>query len=235
MYQSEHHYQPIREDFVGTPKVNVVTEMVEPDYPASERLKRYIESVLVISVLLFFIFIYLVIMYNLTGVIKPEEGTWKNLFNIRFLSDLCEPDQIFDLNTNWAFIPSIGQTVITMIFNSYFRGCAKWLTDRENHKYQEDYDSSLIIKRFLFEFYDCFLPLIYLGWWERDFKILRETVVMLYVVDEIRRVATESLIPYLTQGSASIKKKVSGMSLSNKQSEIMTRLKAGPVDDSDIQ
>ena len=85
-----------------------MTEQIESDYPESERRKRYCESFCVISVLLFFIFIYLVIMYNLTGVIKPEEGTWKNLFNIRFLSDLCEKDGLFDLETNWAYIPSIG-------------------------------------------------------------------------------------------------------------------------------
>jgi len=44
---------------------------------------------------------------------------------------------------------------------------------------------------------DCFLPLIYFGWWELDFKTLRSNVIMLFIVDEIRRVAVESLLPYV--------------------------------------
>jgi hypothetical protein len=107
----------IREEFVGTPKVNVVTELTEPYYSDYERRKRYLESFVVMYVLLLGIFIYLVIMYNLTGVITPEEGTWKNLFNIRFLSDLCIEGAIFDVNSNMAYIPSIGQTIITMYLN----------------------------------------------------------------------------------------------------------------------
>ena len=86
-----------------------------------------------------------------------------------------------------------------MVLNTKFRSTAKSMTDYENHKYQSTYDNSLIIKRFSFEFFDCFLPLIYLGWYELDFALLRQTVIMLYVVDEIRRVATESLIPNLMQ------------------------------------
>jgi hypothetical protein len=85
-----------------------------------------------------------------------------------------------------------------MILNGYFRNVAKMLTDRENHKYQSTYNNSLIIKRFFFEFNDCFLPLIYLGWWELNFKLLRQAVISLYVVDELRRVVVESLLPYLT-------------------------------------
>lgn len=85
-----------------------------------------------------------------------------------------------------------------MLLNGRYRKWAVLLTDRENHKYQSTYNNSLIIKRFSFEFFDCFLPLIYLGWWELNFKTLRQTVIMIYIVDEFRRVITESLLPYLT-------------------------------------
>ena len=117
---------------------------------------------------------------------------------IEVLGDMAKEGAIFDVNSNMSLIPALAQTVITMILNGKFRTLSRELTDRENHKYQSTFDNSLIIKRFSFEFFDCFLPLIYFGWWELDFKMLRSTVIMLYVVDEIRRVATESLIPYLT-------------------------------------
>lgn len=121
------------------------------------------------------------------------------------VADLCKPGAIFDVNTNWAYIPTIGQAITTTIVNGYFREVAGFTSDRENHKYQSNYDFSLIVKRFMFEFSDCFLPLLYLGWWELNFPILRQSVISIYVVDEIRRVATESLIPYLTQNSGNIK------------------------------
>ena len=76
-----------------------------------------------------------------------------------------------------------------------------WCTDRENHKYHSSYENSLILKRFVFEFFDCFFPLIYLGWWDLNFKVLRANVISVYMADELRRVACESLLPYLMQNS----------------------------------
>ena len=115
-----------------------------------------------------------------------------------FLADLAVKDAIFDAESNAAYITTIFQVVCTMFVNRYFREVAKFCTDRENHKYQSNYDNSLIVKRFIFEFSDCFLPLIYFGWWELDFKLLRQNVISIYVADELRRVGTETLLPYLT-------------------------------------
>lgn len=166
---------------------------------------------------LFIIFIYLIAMYNVTGVIVEEK--WNTIFYIPFLGDLAKEGGLFDAQTNWNLIPSIGQTILTMLINNQFRSTAKALTNRENHKYEGTYDNSLIIKRFSFEFFDCFLPLIYLGWYELDFKNLRQTVIALYIVDEIRRVATESLIPYLTSHSDLVKNKVKQLALSIKKKD----------------
>lgn len=43
---------------------------------------------------------------------------------------------------------------------------------------------------------------------------------MLYVVDEIRRVATESLLPYLTNHTDQIKNKFNQITISIKKKEI---------------
>lgn len=86
---------------------------------------------------------------------------------------MAKEGAIFDANTNWNQIPSVTQTILTMLLNFKFRELARQLTERENHKYQSSFDNSLIIKRFCFEFFDCFLPLMYFGWWELDFKMLR--------------------------------------------------------------
>lgn len=149
-----------------------MTEKVEPHYKSSERNMRYLESFFIILPLFAVVFIFFVIFYNLTGIITVEKHG-DNVFLVPFLAELASPGAIFDANSNMAFIPSIAQVVLTMILNKHFRELAKFCTDRENHKYQSSYENSLIVKRCLFEFSDCFLPLIYLGWWERNFKILR--------------------------------------------------------------
>lgn len=199
LWTNDHQVEQIREEFVGEPAVNPVTEKVEPDYPESARAQRYLESLLFSAVSLVIIFVYLVAAYNITGVIVEDGQHFHTQFYIHWLGDLAKEGALFDANTNWNIIPSLAQTILTMLLNGQYRKYSVVLTDRENHKYQSTYNNSLIIKRFLFEFIDCFLPLIYFGWWALDFKTLRQTVVMLYVVDEIRRVATESLLPYLTQ------------------------------------
>lgn len=55
----------------------------------------------------------------------------------------------------------------------------------------------MFIKRFIFEFTDCMLYLIYIGIYQRDIANLRFNLVSLFMVDEIRRVLLESVIPYL--------------------------------------
>lgn len=135
MYQNEHQIQQIREDFVGTPKFNPVTELIEPDYPESERLLRYIESFLISSLLLSVIFVYLVAAYNITGVIQENGKHLHEFFYIHWLGDMAKEGAIFDANTNWNLIPSIAQTIITMLLNGQYRKYAVHLTDRENHKY----------------------------------------------------------------------------------------------------
>jgi hypothetical protein len=55
----------------------------------------------------------------------------------------------------------------------------------------------MIVKRFVFEFFDCFLPLIYFGWYELNFKFLRQSIISVYIADEFRRVGCETLLPFL--------------------------------------
>ena len=104
--RSERNFKQIREAFVGVPKINPVTEQVEPYYPSKERYMRYLESLVVCFVLLMVIFVYLVAMYNITGVIT-EEGKFHSLFYIEWLADFAKEGAIFDAQTNWVLIPTI--------------------------------------------------------------------------------------------------------------------------------
>lgn len=66
---------------------------------------------------------------------------------------------------------------------------------------EKDWDNSLIIKRVLFEVFDCFLPLFYIAFYQLNVVALRRELVGLFWGDEIRRLITESLLPYVTEKS----------------------------------
>lgn len=116
-------------------------------------------------------FYFLVCCYNITGVIIADSKY--DQFHICLLADLAKPGALFDAESNMAYITTIGQVILTMMLNLLFREVATFCTDRENHKYKSSYENSLLVKRFIFEFFDCFLPLMYFGWWEMNFKVLR--------------------------------------------------------------
>ena len=65
--------------------------------------------------------------------------------------------------------------------------------------YVSEKESSIVIKRFLFEAFDCYIALFYIAFYELDVAKLRSELVSLYTVDSIRRIATESLLPYLIE------------------------------------
>lgn len=74
-----------------------------------------------------------------------------------------------------------------------------------------NYDNSLLVKRCMFEFSDCFIPLIYLGWWELNFKALRANVISLYMADELRRVGCETILPLLIQNRSKVEEELKSL------------------------
>ena len=89
-----------------------------------------------------------------------------------------------------------------------FRNVAKWTTDLENHKTDDDYDYSLFVKRFIFEFTDFQLYLFYIGIYQRHIGLLRVNLVSLFMIDEVRRVACEVLLPLFLQNKDKLEEEV---------------------------
>jgi len=71
------------------------------------------------------------------------------------------------------------------------------------------FNNSLIIKRFAFEILNNFTHLAYIAFVRFEAKTLKNELIALYTIDEIRRIVTESIIPYLKK-SAHQKKKTKG-------------------------
>jgi hypothetical protein len=62
---------------------------------------------------------------------------------------------------------------------------------------------SLVVKRFLFEAFDCYIALFYIAFVQCDVVRLRVELVSLYTSDSLRRIVTETLLPMaLEKGAA---------------------------------
>jgi hypothetical protein len=105
MYFTETDIEMIRSDFVGEPSINPITEKVEPHFSVHARYLRYLQSFIVILPCFIGVFFFLVVWYNLTGVITAD-GDHKD-FYIKDLAVLAEKDAIFDPDSNMGFVVSI--------------------------------------------------------------------------------------------------------------------------------
>jgi hypothetical protein len=72
------------------------------------------------------------------------------------------------------------------------------------------------VKRFIFEFTDCQLYLFYIGIYQRHIGLLRMNLISLFMVDEIRRVLLETLIPYCIQNKDKIENAAKKLMKKNK-------------------
>lgn len=105
--------------------------------------------------------------------------------------------EIFDVNGSLAFLPNILHVVIVSIINSIYMKIVVNFTKQECHDTKYKHDDSIILKRFVFEFFSYFMDLFYVAFINFNIISLRNSLVSLYTFDEIRRVVTETLIPLL--------------------------------------
>lgn len=104
-------------------------------------------------------------------------------------------------------VASIAQAIITTILNMQFKKIAVYTANLENHRQQKNHDRSIFIKRFIFEFTDFQLYLFYIGIYQQHLTLLRTNLVAVFMVDEIRRIICESVLPYLMQNKQAITEK----------------------------
>lgn len=71
------------------------------------------------------------------------------------------------------------------------------ITKSEFHETQESYENSILWKRFAFELFSTFTDLSYVAFIKMDIIALRNELIILYSIDEIRRLTVESVIPRL--------------------------------------
>jgi hypothetical protein len=104
-HSSIYQEDDIRKEFQGIKCINPVTDKEEAMFTHKQRLSRYIKSLLMCSPHFAAIILLNIIFLNLTGVINPQKH--HALFQIEFLSGMCEEGKIFDPNSMTGMLPSI--------------------------------------------------------------------------------------------------------------------------------
>jgi len=105
---------------------------------------------------------------------------------------------LFDATSTFmSLVPVVLHTFVIMGLNGIYRRVAENLTAWENHRTETEHNNALIIKRFFFEAFDCYIALFYIAFFEQDILKLRSEMVSLFTADQFRRVFTESLVPFV--------------------------------------
>lgn len=195
-------YFAVRPEYYGRLRKSPVTGELETHYPDYKRRIKYVVSALVTIGMLNVAFWTMILSLNMQGYINPkyDPERWRegqqHPFHWSALSKLAEPGEIFDMQSSWkCYIPVILHVATIYAFNTLYRSVATLLTMWENHKTRLAYSNSLILKRFLFEAFDCYVALFYLAFYERNIDKLRFELVNIFNIDTLRRLLLECIVP----------------------------------------
>ncbi|OQR97514.1 anthranilate synthase component I [Thraustotheca clavata] len=192
----------VRSDFYGVAHVNVFSGETSLTFPYYYRIYRYIGSALVTISMLTLAIAIMIVSLNFQGYIHAKSFGSQYL-HFPLVQQFSLPGAVFDqqgggpLPYLLPFIPVTLHCSFILYLNVQYRKVATKLTLWENHATHADYENAFVLKRFLFEAFDCYVPLFYLAFVERDVVLLKTELISLYTADTFRRLLIETLIPLL--------------------------------------
>eukprot|EP01135_Chromosphaera_perkinsii_P007078 Nk52_evm17s684 gene=Nk52_evmTU17s684 len=147
-----------RVQYYGTKEtLNPVTGETEVVYPASKRLRKYLGSFAVITLLTGCVIITLIAIIVYRLALASSESTGK----------YGEDNSDGRLKANLS--ASVLNFVAIVILGAIYRKVAVILNDWENHRTASLYEEHLIIKMFCFEFVNSYASLFYIAFFKGNF------------------------------------------------------------------
>jgi hypothetical protein len=184
-----------REGYHGTSRKNPFTGEREIHFSLKKRFMWQIFSVIVTGAMLAIALGAQVCSLNLQGYMRGQDP----LLEIDAVSAYADPGAIFDPDGYFFFVPITVHACSILVLNLLYRRISMWLTTLENYATESEHENAMIVKRVCFEFVDCFAALFYVAFYRRDIVQLRQELVSLYTFDQFRRIALETLVPFMTQ------------------------------------
>ena len=189
-FTDEYDKENQRKEFKGIWRKSPVTEKPEKYYPKRSYIIQLLSGILIMIPVFVIATIMNISFMNMDGTI--EEGT---AFHIPFLRVLANPDYIFAADGVLVNFLPIVQAQCIAFMNAQFHKIAVYTTNRENHKVKSNYENTIILKRYIFEFMDNYMCFFYIAFVNQDFAMLKSSIRMIYIANGLRRFATNNLIP----------------------------------------
>ncbi|XP_071868800.1 anoctamin 8 white walker isoform X8 [Bombus fervidus] len=167
--------------FTGTLETSAVTGRLEPTYPRWKRnMFRYFVSVPIIAACLFFVFIVMILSFQI-------QDWWDARLESR--------GHAFWL----SYVPKVLLAVVIALMDEAYFKVAVWLNDIENYRLDTEYENHLIYKVALFQFVNSFLSLFYIAFYLQDQERLKEQLAALLIARQVIGNLKESAVPYLIE------------------------------------
>ncbi|XP_066590008.1 anoctamin-10 isoform X2 [Prorops nasuta] len=167
--------------FTGTLEISAVTGRLEPTYPRWRRnVFRYFVTVPVIAVCLLFVFIVMILSFQI-------QDWWdKGLESSGY--GFC-----------LSYVPKVLLAVVIALMDEAYFKVAVLLNDMENYRLDTEYENHLIYKVALFQFVNSFLSLFYIAFYLQDQERLTEQLAALLIARQVIGNLKESAVPYLIE------------------------------------
>ncbi|KAK1125392.1 hypothetical protein K0M31_005761 [Melipona bicolor] len=167
--------------FTGTLETSPVTGRLEPTYPRWKRnMFRYFVSVPIIAACLFFVFIVMILSFQI-------QDWWDARLESRGYG--------FWL----SYVPKVLLAIVIALMDEAYFKVAVWLNDMENYRLDTEYENHLIYKVALFQFVNSFLSLFYIAFYLQDQERLKEQLAALLIARQVIGNLKESAVPYLVE------------------------------------
>lgn len=141
----------------------------------------------------------------ITGRMQPQYPIWKTYALMYCVSiPLCIicmiPAAVLAISQFWmeaqvvamfgsdsllTWGPSIFEAIMVAVFSVQFEKLANWLTDRENHRTQAQYERHRVVKLIALEFVNNFLSLFYIAFWLQDINIIKSQLMTQLIVFQV--------------------------------------------------
>ncbi|KXJ79796.1 hypothetical protein RP20_CCG027517 [Aedes albopictus] len=164
-----------------------VTGKVTPQYP---KWKTYVQMYCVTAPIILF-------CISIAGFVT--------IFQFYVESYLAE---VFGIDSYIMYVPSIVNAIYIAISTIAYDRLATYLTDKENHRTQSQYERHRVNKLIVLEFVNNFLCLFYIAFILQDMKMLKTQLMMQLIVLQFVQNVLENLLPYLKKKVALISNKL---------------------------
>ena len=185
--------EPQRRQFIGTRGTSPITGEPDFHYPEWRRVLKQPLSWAVTALFSALALFVQVCLLNLQGYMNSHKH---ELFEIAFFDEFSHPGRLLDPKGSLGTLAVVLHSLSILTFNDVYRHVAVHLTDWENYKTSVEHDESLTQKRISFEFINCFASLFYIAFYRLDMPLLRQELISLFLVDQVRRLLLESVLPF---------------------------------------